>query len=135
MSTSPPVNVSNAPGAFAFVAAELLALPGLAMVMYAYTVGRVDGSSGWLSGVFELLFSGFVVLPIVLLCLITLFFAGMFASVRLWAAITLLIVNVAVVIMAWSVVPPNAPGEFLLWLPTFASTAIVVWLVWREFAK
>lgn len=135
MSTTTPVTVSNAPGAFAFVAAEVLALPGLAVGIYAYTIGRVDGSSGWLSGILELLFSGFVVLPIVLLCLIALFFAGMVASVRPWAAATLLVVNVLVAIIAWSVVAPKAPSEFLVWLPTLASTAIVSWLAWREFAK
>ena len=135
MSTATPTTASNAACAFAFMAAELLALPGLAIGMYAYTVGRVDDSSGWLSGVFELLFSGFVVLPIVLLCLIALFFAGTFATVRPWAAVALLIVNGAVVIMAWSVVAPKAPSEFLVWLPTLASTAIASWLAWREFAR
>lgn len=135
MSATTPMTASNAACAFAFMAAELLALPGLAMGMYAYTVGRVDGSSGWLSGVFELLFSGFVVLPIVLLCLIALFFAGAFVSVCPWAAITLLIINVVVVIMAWSVITPKAPSEFWVWLPTLASTAILSWLAWREFAK
>lgn len=117
------------------MAAELLALPGLAVGMYAYTVGRVDGSSGWLSGAFELLFSGFVVLPIVLLCLIALFFTGAFATVRPRAAITLLIVNITVVIMAWSVVAPKAPSEFLVWLPTLASAAIASWFAWREFVR
>jgi hypothetical protein len=117
------------------MAAELLALPGLAMGMYAYTVGRVDGSSGWLSGMFELLFSGFVVLPLVLLCLVALFLAGVFATVRPWAAITLLIINVAVVVLAWSVVAPKAPSEFLMWLPALASTSIASWLAWRGFAR
>ncbi len=135
MSATTPISASNAACALAFVAAELLALPGLAIGMYAYTVGRVDGSSGWLSGVFELLFSGFVVLPFVLLCLISLLAAGVFATVRPWAAATLLVVNIVVAIMAWSVVAPKAPSEFLVWLPTLASTAIVVWLVWREFAN
>jgi hypothetical protein len=135
MSTTTPVTISNAPGAFAFVAAELLALPGLAIGIYAYTVGRVDGSSGWLSSVFELLFSGFVVLPIVLLCLIALFFAGAFGTVRPWAAVTLFVINIAVAIMACWVVAPKAPSEFLVWLPTLASTAIVSRLAWREFAQ
>ena len=102
--------------------------------MYAYTVGRVDGSSGWLSGVLELLFSGFVVLPIALLCLVALFFAGAFASVRPWAAIALVVINVAVAVMAWSVVAPKTASELLWWLPALASTAIAGWLVWREFA-
>jgi hypothetical protein len=135
MSATTPTTASNAACAFAFMAAELLAMPGLAIGMYAYTVGRVDGSSGWLSGVFELLFSGLVVLPIVLVCLIALLFAGAFASVRPWAASMLLIVNIAATIMAWTVVAPKAPSEFLVWLPTLASTAIVSWLAWREFAK
>lgn len=135
MSATTPMAASNAACAFAFIAAELLALPGLASGMYAYTVSRVDNSSGWLSGLFELLFSGFVVLPVVLLCLIALFFAGAFASVRPWAAITLIIFNVVVGFMAWSVIAPKAPSEFWVWLPTLASTAILSWLVWREFAK
>lgn len=135
MSTATPRIASNAACAFAFLAAELLALPGLALGMYAYTVGRVDGSGGWLSGVFELLFSGFVVLPMLLLCLIALFFAGAFATVRPWAAVTLLVINIAVAIMAWSVISPKALSEFLVWLPTLASTAIVVWLVRREFSQ
>lgn len=135
MSATTPMSASNAACAFAFMAAELLALPGLAIGMYAYTVGRVDGSRGWLSGVFELMFSGFVVLPIVLLCLITLFFAGAFATVRPWVAATLLVINIAVAIMAWSVISPKAASEFLVWLPTLASTAIVSWLAWREFAQ
>ena len=134
MSTSTPMTASNAACAFAFMAAELLALPGLAIGMYAYTIGRVSASHGWLSGFFELLFSGFVVLPIVLLCLIALFFAGAFATVRPWAAVTLLIINVSVVIMAWSVMAPKAPSEFLLWLPALASAAIASWLAWRAFA-
>jgi hypothetical protein len=129
-----PMTASNAACALAFMAAELLALPGLAMGMYAYTVGRVDGSRGWLSGLFELLFSGFVVLPIVLLCLIALFFAGAFAGARPWAAITLVIVNVAVAIVALPVVTPKTPSEFLAWLPTLAFTAIATWLAWREFS-
>jgi hypothetical protein len=135
MSNATPITASNAACAFAFMAAELLALPGLAMGMYAYTVGRVDGSSGWLSGMFELLFSGFVVLPLVLLCLVALFLAGVFATVRPWAAITLLIINVAVVALAWSVVAPKAPSEFLMWLPALASTSIASWLAWRGFAR
>lgn len=135
MSTTTPMTASNAACASAFMAAELLALPGLAVGMYARTVGRVDGSSGWLSGAFELLFSGFVVLPIVLLCLIALFFAGALATLRPWAAITLLIVNITVVIMAWSVVAPKAPSEFLVWLPTLASAAIASWFAWREFVR
>lgn len=135
MSATARITASNAACAFAFMAAELLALPGLAIGMYAYTVGRVDGRSGRLLGVLELLFSGFVALPIVLLCLIALLFAGAFATVRPWAAITLLIVNVAVAILAWSVVVPKEPSEFLVWLPTSASTAIVSWLAWREFAQ
>ena len=136
MSATTPMAASNAACAFAFIAAELLALPGLASGMYAYTVSRVDNSSGWLSGLFELLFSGFVVLPVVLLCLIALFFAGAFASVRPWAAFTLIIIiNVVRVIMAWSVTTPKALSEFWVWLPTLASTAILSWLAWREFAK
>ena len=134
MSTNTTITASNAACAFAFIAAELLALPGLAIGIYAYTVGSVGGSSGWLSGVFELLFSGFVVLPVVLLCLVALCFAGVFATVRTWAAITLLVINVAVVIMAWSVIAPKAPSEFLVWLPGLASTDIASWLAWREFA-
>lgn len=134
MSASTPKTASNAACAIAFMAAELLALPGLAIGLYGYTVGRVDASSGWLSGVLELLFSGFVVLPIVLLCLIGLCFAGAFATVRPWAAITLLIIDVAVATMAWSVVAPNAPSEFLLWLPALMSMAIAGWLAWHEFA-
>jgi len=135
MSNATPGSASNAACAFAFMAAELLALPGLAMGMYAYTVGRVDGSSGWLSGLFQLLFSGFVLLPMVLLCLIALFFAGVFATVRPWAAITLLILNVAALIMACSTVAPKAPSEFLVWLPALASTTVAGWLAWRAFAE
>ncbi|TAG46210.1 MAG: hypothetical protein EAZ30_13360 [Betaproteobacteria bacterium] len=116
------------------MAAELLALPGLAMGMYAYTVGRVDGSSGWLSGLFELVFSGIVVLPMVLLFLVALFFAGAFAGARPWAAAALLLINVAVVTVALPVVTPKTPSEFLVWLPTLASTAIATWLAWREFS-
>ena len=134
MSNATQGSASNAACAFAFMAAELLALPGLAMGMYAYTVGRVDGSGGWLSGLFELLFSGFVVLPMVLLCLIALFFAGALAAVRPWAAITLLILNVAAVILAWATIAPKAPSEFLVWLPALASTTIAGWLSWRAFA-
>ncbi len=134
MNNSTPISASNAACAFAFMAAELLALPGFAVGMYAYTVGRVDGSSGWWSGLFELLFSGFVVLPMVLLCLIALFFAGVFATVRPWAALTLVVLNLAAVIVAWLVVAPKAPSELLVWLPALASTIIASWLAWRAFA-
>lgn len=129
------MTASNAACALAFMAAELLALPGLTMGMYAYTVGRVDGSSSWFSGLFELLFSGIVVLPMVLLCLIVLLLAGAFATARPWAAATLLVINVAVAILAWPVVAPETPSEFLVWLPTLASAAIASWLAWREFAQ
>lgn len=135
MSIATPMTASNAACALAFMAAELLALSGLAMGMYAYTVGRVDGSSGWFSSLFELLFSGIVVLPMVLLCLIALFLAGAFATARPWAATTLLVINVAVAILAWPVVAPKTPSEFLVWLPTLVSTAIASWLAWRDFAQ
>ena len=39
------MKTSNAPYAFAFVAAQLLALPGLAMALFLYTVGKVAGAS------------------------------------------------------------------------------------------
>ena len=117
------------------MAAEMLALPGLAMGLYAYTVGRVDSRGGWLSGIFELLFSGFVLLPVVLLCLIALFFAGAFASARPWAAITLIIINVAAVLVAWPILGPKTADELLVWLPTLVSTTVATWLSWRAFTS
>ena len=130
-----PMKPSNAACAFAFMAAELLALPGLAIGLYAYTVGRVGSRGGWLSGIFELLFSGFVVLPVVLLCLIALFFAGAFASARPWAAIALIIINVAAVLVAWPILGPKTADELLVWLPTLLSTTVAAWLSWRAFSS
>lgn len=130
MSSIRPVKMSNAAGAFAFVAAELLALPGLAFALYVYLVGRVAGGRGWLFAMFELMFSGFIVLPMLLLLLGALFFAGMFATARPWAAIALVLVNVAALVGVCAVVRPSTVSEFLFWVPTLASTAIAGYIAW-----
>ncbi len=51
---------------------------GLAIALYLYLIGRVAESGGFLRAIFELLFSGFVVLPYVFLCCLLLLVAGMF---------------------------------------------------------
>lgn len=125
---------ANAPYAFAFVAAQLLALPGLAFALYLYLIERVASSGGWLRAFFELLFSGVVVLPFVLLCCVTLLIAGLFASVRPWAAVALVAANIAIVAIALGITPPREIGDLFIWLPAVASTAIAGWLAWRAFS-
>lgn len=134
MSSFTPVKASNAAGAFAFMGAELLALPGVAFALYVFLVGRVAGGRGWLTAIFELMFSGFIVLPMLLLLLGALFFAGLFASTRPWAALTLALLNVAAVATAFAVVRPTSVSEFLFWLPTLASIAIAGYIAWRGLA-
>jgi hypothetical protein len=134
MSPTTPVKTSNAASAFAFIGAELLALPGIAFALYVYLIGRVAGGRGWLSAMFEVMFSGFIVLPMLLLSLGALFFAGMFAAARPWAAVTLVLVNIVAVVVAWAVVRPSSVSEFLFWLPTLASVAIAGYLAWRGLA-
>jgi hypothetical protein len=128
------LKTSNAPYAFAFVAAQLLALPGLAMALFLYTVGKVAGSGGWLLGLFELLFSGVVVLPAVLLCTVILLIAGLFSSVRPWACLVLLLVNAAVLAVAWTISPPTEAAELVIWGTTVLSAAAAAMLAWRAFS-
>lgn len=125
---------SNAPYAFAFAAAQLLALPGLAVALYLYTIGKVAGSGGWFWGFFELLFSGVVILPLVLVCAVLLLVAGLFASVRPWACLVLVFVNAAVVAVAWTISPPAAPADLVIWLPTALSAAAAAALAWQAFS-
>jgi hypothetical protein len=128
------LKTSNAPYAFAFVAAQLLALPGLALALYLYTVGKVAGSGGWLLGVFELLFSGVVVLPVMLLCTVLLLIAGLFSSVRPWASLVLLLVNAAVLAVAWTTSPFTEAVELLVWIATVLSAAAAATLAWQAFS-
>lgn len=72
--------MNNAP--YAFAAAQLLALPGLAIALYLYVIGRMVKGGHWAQAGFELFFSGVVVLPFVLLCFVALLVAGVFSSVR-----------------------------------------------------
>jgi hypothetical protein len=128
------LKTSNAPYAFAFVAAQLLALPGLALALYLYTVGKVAGSGGWLLGVFELLFSGVVVLPVMLLCTVLLLIAGLFSSVRPWASLVLMLVNAAVLAVAWTTSPFTEAVELLVWIATVLSAAAAATLAWQAFS-
>lgn len=128
------MKTSNAPYAFAFVAAQLLALPGLGLALYLYTVGKVAGSGGWLLGVFELLFSGVVVLPAVLLCTVLLLIAGLFSRVRPWACLVLLLVNAAVLAVAWTISPATEAAELLVWVATALSAAAAAALAWQAFS-
>lgn len=125
---------SNASYAFAFAAAQLLALPGLAVALYLYAIGKVAGSGGWLRGLFELLFSGVVILPFVLVCAVLLLVAGLFASVRPWASLMLVLVNVVVVAVAWTITPPTAPADLVIWLPTALSATVAAALAWQAFS-
>jgi hypothetical protein len=134
MSTAPPVRPPNAPYALAFMAAELLALPGIGLGLYAWAVGRVASSGGWLVALFELFFSGIVVLPIVLLCLVALFVAGAFAAVRPWAALALLVINGVALATAYWVMSPKTAAELVVWLPTLLSMGVAGWLARRGFA-
>ena len=124
----------NAPYAFAFAAAQLLALPGLAMALHLYIVGKVAGSSGWLQGALELLFSGVVVLPLALLCTVLLLIAGLFSLVRPWASLMLLLVNAAVLAVAWRISPSTGAAELLVWVPTVLSAAAAAALAWQAFS-
>lgn len=128
------MRTSNAPYAFAFVAAQLLALPGLGLALYLYTVGRMAGSGGWLIGVFELLFSGVVVLPAVLLCTVLLLIAGLFSRGRPWACLVLLLVNAAVLAVGWAISPATEAAELLVWVATALSAAAAAALAWQAFS-
>lgn len=128
------MRTSNTPYAFAFVAAQLLALPGLAVALYLYTVGKMAGSGGWLLGVFELLFSGVVVLPAMLLCAVLLLIAGLFSRVRPWASLVLLLVNTTVLAVAWTISPSTEAAELLVWVPTVLSAAAAATLAWQGFS-
>ena len=128
------MRTSNTPYAFAFVAAQLLALPGLAMALYLYTVGKMAGSGGWLLAVFELLFSGAVVLPAVLLCMVLLLIAGLFSRVRPWACLVLLVVNATVLAVAWTTSPLTETVELLVWVATVLSAAAAAALAWQAFS-
>lgn len=128
------MRTSNTPYAFAFVAAHLLALPGLAVALYLYTVGKVAGSGGWLLGVFELLFSGVVVLPAMLLCTVLLLVAGLFSRVRPWACLVLLLVNAVVLAVAWTTSPFTEAVELLVWVSTVLSAAAAAGLAWQGFS-
>lgn len=128
------LRTSNTPYAFAFVAAQLLALPGMAVALYLYTVGKMAGSGGWLLGVFELLFSGVVVLPAMLLCTVLLLIAGLFSRIRPWACLVLLLVNATVLAVAWTISPSTEAGELLVWVPTVLSAAVAATLAWQGFS-
>jgi hypothetical protein len=125
------LKTTNAPYAFAFIAAQLLALPGLGLALYLYTVGKVAGSGGWLLGVFELLFSGVVLLPVVALCAVLLLIAGLFSRVRPWACLVLLLVNAAVLAVAWAISPPTEVAQIVVLVPTVLSAAAAAALAWR----
>ncbi|WP_457282662.1 hypothetical protein [Polaromonas sp. P5_D5] len=128
------MRTSNTPYAFAFVAAQLMALPGLGLALYLYTVGKMAGSGGWLLGVFELLFSGVVVLPAVLLCTVLLLIAGLFSRLRPWASLVLLLVNTAVLAVAWAISPFTDAAELLIWVATVLSAAAAAALAWQAFS-
>lgn len=128
------MRTSNAPYAFAFVAAQLLALPGLGLALYLYTVGNMAGSGGWLLGVFELLFSGVVVLPAMLLCAVLLLIAGLFSRLRPWACLVLLLVNAAVLAVGWTISPATEAAGLLVWVATALSAAAAAALAWQAFS-
>jgi hypothetical protein len=100
---------ANVPYAFAFIAAQLLALPGLVLALYLYLTRRVAGSGGWLRAGFELMFSCVVLLPFVLPCLATLLSAGMSASARPRAALGRVFINIGGAAIAFMMTPP--PGR------------------------
>lgn len=125
--------VNNAPYAFAFAAAQLLAIPGLAIALYLYVLGRVIRSGHLVQAGFELLFSGVVVLPFVLLCFVALLVAGVFSSVRPWASLVLVVLNLGVVATAWIISPPSQASDLLVWLPALTSLAIASRLVVHGF--
>jgi hypothetical protein len=128
------LRTSNTPYAFAFVVAHLLALPGLAIALYLYTVGKVAGSGGWLLSVFELLFSGVVVLPAMLLCSVLLLIAGLFSRVRPWACLVLLLVNATVLAVGWTISPSTEAAELLVWVATVLSAVAAAALAWQAFS-
>jgi hypothetical protein len=128
------LKTSNTPYAFAFIAAHLLALPGLAVALSLYTAGMVAGSGGWFLGMLELLFSGVVVLPVMVLCTVLLLIAGLFSAVRPWAGLVLLLVNVAVLAVAWTLSPFTEAVELLVWAATGVSAAAAAALAWQAFS-
>ena len=128
------MKTSNTPYAFAFVAAHLLALPGLAMVLHLYIVGKVASSGGWLLGALELLFSGVVILPAALLGTVLLLIAGLFSRVRPWASLVLLLLNAAVLALAWTTGPSTEAAELLIWVATVLSAAAAAALAWQAFS-
>ena len=106
---------------------------GLAIALYLYLIGRVAESGGFLRAIFELLFSGFVVLPYVFLCCLVLLVAGMFCTLRPWAGLVLVALNVAVLATSWVISPPKDFTGLGVWLPSFLSAVIAAYLAYRGF--
>lgn len=123
-----------AASSLAFVCAHFLALPGLAIALYLYLVGRVATSNGWLAALFELLFSGVVVLPVMMVCAVLLLVAGLLASLRPWASVVLVAINVAVLALSWTISPPGNASALLVWIPALASLALASALAWQGFS-
>lgn len=120
--------------ALAFASAHLMALPGLAIALYLYLVGRVAGSGGWLAALFELLFSGVVVLPVVAVCALLLLVTGLFASLRPWASVVLVAINLAVLAVSWTISPPANAAALVVWMPAWLSLALASALAWHGFS-
>ncbi len=128
------MQVKNALPVLAFATAQVLALPGLAIALYLYVIGRMVKSGHWFQAGFELLYSGVVVLPFVLLCFVALLVAGVFSSVRPWASLVLVALNLGVFAIAWVICPPSRASDLLVWLPALTSLAIASHLVMHDFA-
>jgi len=112
-----------------FVLALALALPCLSMALFFYFVGRVAASGGWLLALFELLFSGVVILPMVTLTLFALLVAGLLKVTRPWACAALLAVDLGSVATVALIAPPRDAGDWAIALPTLASMALCAWLI------
>ena len=112
-----------------FVLAQALALPGLAIALFCYFVGRVAASDGFLRALFELLFSGIVILPAVALVLLALLVAGLVRITRPWACAALIGIDLASLTTVVLLAPPADRGEWAFALPGLVSMAICVWLV------
>ncbi|MBP8310354.1 MAG: hypothetical protein KAY46_23965 [Burkholderiaceae bacterium] len=112
-----------------FALAEALALPGLSIALFCYFVGRVAASGGFLRALFELFFTGAVILPAVALSLVALLAAGLLRVTRPWACAALIGLDVACMAAVALLAPPPERADWAIALPALLSIAICVWLL------
>ena len=115
-----------------FALAEALALPGLSIALFCYFIGRVAASGGFLRALFELFFTGAVILPAVALSLLALLAAGLLRITRPWACVVLIGVDLACLATVALLAPPSDSADWAIGLPALGSIALCGWLLWAS---